>query len=230
MKAQAIKDIKKSLPPSFVNLYHSHGLAISFSIKSVYGKLSRQFIRPSFPKLEDGKLYLHLGCGGVNHEKFVNIDALPAPHIHYIRGLDNLSPFKDNSVDLIYGSHCLEHFSHLKVPNVLGEWYRVLKTDGILRLSVPNFDALCEIYKESGNDLDSILEVLMGRQDYKYNFHMTAFTQSSLTRLFKNVGFREVREWQPGSCELTTFRDFSNHKIPANQKYYPISLNLEAIK
>ena len=200
------------------------------TVKTLYEKLKRQVLRPSLPNLEDGKLYLHLGCGSVNHDKFVNIDGLPAPHIHYIRAIDDLSPFKANSVDLIYGSHCLEHFSHRKVSVVLAEWFRVLKTDGILRLSVPDFDALCKIYQESGNELDSILEVLMGRQDYKYNFHMTAFNKSSLTRLLKNAGFREIREWQPGSSELTTFPDFSNHKIPAKQNYYPISLNLEAIK
>jgi SAM-dependent methyltransferase len=200
------------------------------TVKTLYEKLKRQVLRPSLPNLEDGKLYLHLGCGSVNHDKFVNIDGLPAPHIHYIRAIDDLSPFNANSVDLIYGSHCLEHFSHRKVSVVLAEWFRVLKTDGILRLSVPDFDALCKIYQESGNELDSILEVLMGRQDYKYNFHMTAFNKSSLTRLLKNAGFREIREWQPGSSELTTFPDFSNHKIPAKQNYYPISLNLEAIK
>jgi predicted SAM-dependent methyltransferase len=210
--------------------YRTQLSATRLTLKTLYEKLKRQVIRPALPNLEDGKLYLHLGCGSVNHDKFVNIDGLPAPHIHYIRAIDDLSPFKANSVDLIYGSHCLEHFSHRKVPLVLAEWFRVLKTDGILRLSVPDFDALCKIYQESGNELDSILDVLMGRQDYKYNFHMTAFNKSSLTRLLKNAGFREIREWQPGSCELTTFQDFSNHKIPAKQNYYSISLNLEAIK
>ncbi len=210
--------------------YRTQLSATRLTLKTLYGKLKRQVLRPALPKLEDGKLYLHLGCGSVNHEKFVNIDGLPAPHIHYIRAIDDLSPFTANSVDLIYGSHCLEHFSHREVPVVLAEWFRVLKTDGILRLSVPDFDALCKIYQESGNEMDSILEVLMGKQNYKYNFHMTAFNKSSLTRLLKNAGFREVQEWQPGSCELTTFQDFSNHKIPANQNYYPISLNLEAIK
>lgn len=222
--------MKELISKDLRDRYRSKWLAISLPVKTVYGKLKRQFLRPYFPNVEQGKLYLHLGCGGINHEKFINIDGLPAPHIHYIREIDNLSPFKDNSVDLIYASHCLEHFSHQKVSHVLSEWFRVLKTDGILRLSVPDFDLLCEIYKESGNEIDSILEVLMAKQDYKYNFHMTAFNQLSLMRYLKNVGFREIRKWKPGSCELTTFRDFSTHQIQVNQKSYPISLNLEAIK
>jgi SAM-dependent methyltransferase len=222
--------MKNLIDKDFRDRHRSQWIAISLPIKTVYGKIIRQIIRPSFPKLEEGKLYLHLGCGGVNHDKFVNIDGLPAPHIHYIRSIDDLSPFKDNTVDLIYAAHCLEHFSHRKTSTVLAEWFRVLKPGGILRLSVPDFDALYEIYKESGKEIDSILEVLMAKQDYKYNFHMTVFNQSSLERVLKNVGFQEVRQWQPNSCDLTTFPDFSIHKIPANQKYYPISLNLEATK
>jgi len=225
-----MKSVKELISKDLRDRYRSQWGTIRLTVKTTYGKLKRQIIRPSFPKLENGELYLHLGCGRINHEKFVNIDGLPAPHIHYIREIDNLCPFKNNSVDLIYGSHCLEHFSHRKVSNVLSEWHRVLKTGGILRLSVPDFDVLCEIYKESGNEIDSILEILMARQDYKYNFHMTAFNQSSLTRLLSNVGFREIRNWQPGACELTQFKDFSTHKVQVNQTFYPISLNLEAIK
>ncbi len=226
----AMIEIQKLFPQFLLNHYRPQLSATRLTFKTLYGKLHRQVLRPSLPKLENGKLYLHVGCGSVNHEKFVNIDGLPAPHIHYIRAIDDLSPFKANSVDLIYASHCLEHFSHQKVSLVLAEWFRVLKTDGILRISVPDFDVLCKIYQESGNEIDSIIEIIMGKQDYKYNFHLTAFNQSSLTRLLKNVGFREIRNWQPGSCELTTFHDFSTHQIPVNQSYYPISLNLEAIK
>lgn len=225
-----MKNIKKIFPPCIRDRYRSQWGEISLPVRTIYGKFLRQFIRPAFPELEDGKLYLHLGCGGVNHEKFVNIDGLPAPHIHYIRAIDNLSPFKDNSVDLIYASHCLEHFSHWRVPDVLAEWFRVLKPDGILRLSVPDFDLILEIYKDNGNDINNIIDVLMGRQDYKYNFHMAAFNKSSLERILRDVEFRETRVWQPGSCELTTFNDFSSHKILVNQKPYAISLNIEAVK
>lgn len=222
--------LKDLLPQKIRNRYRSQWGKITLPIKTGYGKFKRQFLRPSYPNIKDGKLYLHLGCGGVNHESFVNIDGLPAPHIHFIRAIDNLSPFKENSVDLIYASHCLEHFSHQKTSNVLAEWFRVLKTNGILRISVPDFDLLIDIYTQNGNKIDTILDVLMGRQDYKYNFHMTAFNKSSLERLLRDVGFRETRVWQPGSSELTTFNDFSDHKILVNKKYYPISLNIEAIK
>ena len=209
-----VSSVKKKLKTIYKNIY--------VELKIIYGKLTRQIIgRPQFPQLENGAINLHVGCGSINHPKFINIDGLPAPHIHYIRPIDNLAPFKDKSVDLIYGSHCLEHFSHRLVSQVLHEWFRVLKEGGILRLSVPDFDLLIDKYKANENDVNSIMGALMGGQDYKYNFHMIIFNQSSLELLLKKTGFKEVKKWQPGSCEMTTFNDFSNAKI---------SLNIEAVK
>jgi SAM-dependent methyltransferase len=47
-------------------------------------------------------------------------------------------PFPDESQDYVYSSHCLEH---VKDPIVtLQEWYRVVKTDGYLIVTVPHRD------------------------------------------------------------------------------------------
>ncbi|WP_193195856.1 class I SAM-dependent methyltransferase [Nostoc sp. MG11] len=200
------------------------------SLRLNYEKIKNKFLPYASPLIENGEVNLHLGCGFVKHPKFINIDLLPAPHIHYQRSIDDLSPFENNSVNLIYASHCLEHFPHNKVSKVLKEWFRVLKQGGILRLSIPDFDLLLNIYKENGNNINTILGILMGGQDYEYNFHMAAFTKSSTRELLKGVGFKEVREWQPNSCEMTTFDDYSIYQHFIGFKYYPISLNIEAIK
>jgi predicted SAM-dependent methyltransferase len=207
---------------------HKHNIPMSLRIK--YAKIKNWFFPSSLPKLESAEINLHLGCGFVIHHKFLNVDLLPAPHIHYQRSIDDLSPFQNNSVNLIYASHCLEHFPYAKVPKVLSEWFRVLKKGGILRLSVPDFDLLLNIYKENGNNIDTILAILMGGQDYEHNFHMTIFTQTSAAKLLKQVGFKEIRQWQPNSCEMTTFDDHSVYRHIVGGKHYPVSLNLEAVK
>lgn len=225
-----MKSIRKLIPKSFRDRYRSEWQKLKLELKIIAGKIKRQFSRNSFPKLENGEIYLHLGCGSVNHPKFINIDGLPASHIHYIRSIDDLSPFKDNTVDLIYASHCLEHFPHAKVPKILTEWFRVLKSGGILRLSVPDFDLILDIYQNNENDINTIIFPLMGAQNYKFNFHMVVFNQISLEHLLKNIGFKQIQKWQPGSCELTTFNDWSARNILLNGKEYPISLNIEALK
>ncbi len=199
-------------------------------VKTNLLKFSRQFKRPKLPQIAEGEINLHLGCGFVNHPHFINIDALALPHIHYIRSIGDLSPFADNSVNLIYASHSLEHFSHLETATVLAEWFRVLKKGGTLRLSVPDFDLLVDIYRKHNNNVEAILHTLMGSQNYQFNFHMTAFNQASLERLLKEAGFVKIQPWEPGDSELTTFNDFSIAKLPVEGKEYPVSLNLEAIK
>ncbi|MDJ1179450.1 methyltransferase domain-containing protein [Roseofilum sp. BLCC_M91] len=203
--------------------------ALMLATIKTYSRIKRTFFKPEFPK-DAHEINLHLGCGCINHPKFINIDIIPLPHIHYVQQIDDLSIFKDSSVDLIYASHCLEHFSHLKVYDVLQEWFRVLKKNGILRLSVPDFDCLLKIYHDNDCDVQYILGPLMGAQDYEYNFHYTVFNEKSLKDLLLETGFKTVDCWKPGSCELTTFNDCSDFHLLVKDTYYSVSLNLEARK
>lgn len=176
------------------------------------------------------KVNLNLGCGNINHEKFINIDGYPYPHVHYVQQVERLPQFKDDSVDLIYSSHCLEHFKYSQTKQVLEEWYRVLKKGSILRLSVPDFDKLVHIYELHQRDPDVIIEQLMGGQDNKYNFHLTVLNKVNLSKMLREVGFVDVREWMPGADDITTFDDFSIYKKEVAGNKYEISLNIEAVK
>ena len=225
-----IRLVTRLLPQSFRDRYRSKWRDANLELKICWAKIGRSFVRPPFPILENSSINLHLGCGSVVHPKFVNVDLVPAPHVHYVRSIDDLSPFEDNTVSLIHASHCLEHFPHGKVKRVLKEWFRVLKKGGVLRLSVPNFDVLLDIYNENARDINIILSILMGAQNYKYNFHKVVFTKSSLSSFLRDVGFKEIREWQPGSSGLANFDDWSARTFTVSGKPYQISLNIEAIK
>lgn len=193
-------------------------------------KIKRIFFAPPIPVEAGGSLNLHLGCGNIDHKKFINIDGYPHPHVHYVQTIDHLPQFKDGSVDLIYASHCLEHFYYAQTRDVLKEWQRVLRKGGVLRLSIPDFDKLVEIYRVHDQDPDVILPQLMGGQDNVYNFHYTALNIVNLSRLLRTAGFSRIELWQPGSGNLTTFDDFSTYKKEVAGQLYEVSLNIEAIK
>ena len=57
-------------------------------------------------------------------------------------------PYKDNAVDKIYSSHCLEHIPYAKALHLLKQCYRVLKNDGVMRLVVPDLLWHAERYTE----------------------------------------------------------------------------------
>jgi predicted SAM-dependent methyltransferase len=216
--------LRDAIPPRLLRPFDE--ARTSFHIAS--GKLSRAVFPPQRPATSD--LYIHVGCGEVNHPKFVNVDGMPHRHIHYVRAIDNLAPIDTDSAALLYASHCLEHFPMAEIPRILAEWRRVLRPGGILRLSVPDFDRLLVIYNQHGEDIETILSMLLGGQDRRYNFHHAVFTKRSLTKFLDRCGFRDVREWRPGSSELTTFDDWSGRKVIVNGVPHEVSLNLESIK
>lgn len=195
-----------------------------------FEEIRRELFPPRIAKNENNKIYIHLGCGPVNSPEFINVDIMPYSHIHYIRKVEDLSIFPDEYADLIYACHILEHISHNRVVDVLKEWCRVLKKGGILRLSVPDFDKLIEVYLSEGKDLDSIIGPLVGGQDNPYNYHYSVFNEALLKKLLISAGFKEVREWSPDRVELHNFEDWASRPIKRDKKDYFISLNLEAIK
>ena len=183
------------------------------------------------------ELNLNLGCWHREIPGWIHIDYCDFPHIDFKSNIDDLSMFKDNTVDLIYSSHSFEYFDAEHAPKVLREWRRVLKPDGLLRIAVPDFDALVNLYKLTG-DIKSILGPLFGRMEIetkstkKMLFHKTVYTFISLKNLLESNGFHSVERYD---WKQTIHKDYDDH----SQAYYPhmdkekgllLSLNIEAIK
>lgn len=181
------------------------------------------------------KIKLHLGCGKRNIPGFVNVDLAKYNHIRHRRPVDDLSIFKNNSADLIYASHVFEYFDRLYAKKVLKEWRRVLMKGGILRIAVPDFEALGKVYKKYGN-LDKIIGPLYGRWEIQGTkniiYHKTVYDFASLRRVLEENGFKNVKRYD---WRKTIYKDYDDH----SQAYIPhmdkkkgilISLNVEAEK
>ncbi|MFH0816506.1 MAG: methyltransferase domain-containing protein [Methanobacteriota archaeon] len=178
-----------------------------------------------------GVLQLHIGCGERFIPGFVHIDVRKFPHIDHVTSADKLQMFEDNSVDLIYCAHILEHFPRPRTKAVLAEWHRVLKPKGVLRVAVPDFEALAEVYSGTG-DISKVLGPLVGRQDYPENTHYMVFDFISLKNLLESVGFVNIRRYDWRETIHRDYDDFSQAYIPHMDKERGrlISLNVEAEK
>jgi predicted SAM-dependent methyltransferase len=195
-----------------------------------WGKAVRLVARPPPPRHPGGERFVHLGCGPINHPAFINVDAVPLPHVHYVGSIARLPMFRDDTVDLLYASHCLEHISYHKTHEVLAEWYRVLKPGGVLRVSVPDLDRLIEIYEADGRNVSSIIGQLYGGHDSPYNVHMAIFNRTGLEQLMTSVGFENCRLWSPHGDHLSDLTDFASFTKRLGEVDYPVSLNIEAAK
>ena len=56
---------------------------------------------------------IHLGCGKRFIPGYVHIDA-NFSHVQHVSVIDNLPFLNDESVDIIYNCHVLEHFQKIK--------------------------------------------------------------------------------------------------------------------
>ncbi len=92
---------------------------------------------------------VNLGCGQRFHSDWVNLDLHPAdPSVQKWDLQDDL-PFPDESFDVVYHSHVLEHLSKADGLQLLRRCRRVLKPNGILRVAVPDLERIVRDYLEA---------------------------------------------------------------------------------
>lgn len=180
---------------------------------------------------------IHLGCWHRVIPGFIHVDLCDMPHIDYKSSIDSLPFFPDNSASLIYCSHALEYFDRDQARLALKEWHRVLAPLGVLRIAVPDFKALLEIYQLTG-ELGRLLGPLYGKMVINTEdgvekiYHKSVYDQESLSTLLKECGFSEPERWDWRQTEHSTVDDHSQAYFPHMQKDTGIlvSLNLQARK
>jgi len=84
--------------------------------------------------LLNGLVFVNMGAGNTRIEGAINIDISPKADISLNLGVDPL-PFDDESVDLIYSDHTIEHVENYLY--LIGEVNRVLKKGGCFLVGVP---------------------------------------------------------------------------------------------
>lgn len=172
---------------------------------------------------------LHLGCGDINLPGWINIDFNKSSATDLVEDISELSSFEENSVDEIYACHVLEHFGlpeniEIKPFNlVLQRWFNLLKSNGILYISVPNLEnGLMGIVQNSNNISVTydFLRNLFGGQNYKGNTHYCGFTRPYLSYFLSSIGFKNIDTFEPFSNDTSRF---VLHNIF-------VSLNIKAVK
>ena len=204
-------------------------MAAGRAIGTTFGFLVRKAHAPALPANPDGKVYVNLGAGRNTSAEFINIDTRTMPNVHYIHEVQKLPMLADDSVDLLYASHLVEHIPRTEIPATMLEWKRVLKPGGVLRFGVPDFDALVKIYGLSGNEVDSIVNQLLG-QDAPYDDHHTIWNLAYARKLLEAAGFRNVRLWDAKTADHHAFNDKTLRVVKVGSQDIPISLNVEATK
>jgi|2_EtaG_2_1085320.scaffolds.fasta_scaffold90960_1 predicted SAM-dependent methyltransferase len=187
------------------------------------------------------EIKLHLGCSDRYLPGYIHVDIDNKPHIDYPNvDVRNLKIFPDDSVDVIYNCGIFEYFDREEVPEILKEWRRVLKVGGVLRISVPDFESIIEVYSQNGKDLDGegILGPLYGRwgvtlpnNTRTFLYHKTVYDYISLSKVLSCAKFINIHRYDCWEIMPEDYDDFSKAYIPYKDKSgIQIHLNVECRK
>lgn len=174
------------------------------------------------------KTKLQIGPGKVYFPGWENVDIFSNHYADAYGTALNL-PYSTNQFDLIYASHVLEHINRNMILTTLYHWKSLLKPGGVLRLAVPDFDAVCKYYTKT-KDLKGVIGLMYGGQQCLLDRHCLIFNEETLTENLKIAGFLNIHKWDWRKTEHTEYDDYSQAYLPHMDKNTGtlMSLNLEA--
>lgn len=163
---------------------------------------------------------LNIGSGKHPIEGFINIDLDEAADIQ--TDVRNGLPFDDNSVEAVYSEHFFEHLSQSEGAAFLRECRRVLRPGGVVRLAMPDLDALVTRYcSENWSDdgdmfkmgyewVDNRCEMLnIAMRDWG---HKWVYNEEELARIGNLAGFAEAQRmaWGESAHSALSGREYRN--------------------
>lgn len=180
-------------------------LNIDGSLTSLFGSKKYNFINKLLYQLAGSSNYYTFEA----FNKVIQVDGLK------FFNLQHGVPLTDSSAKVIYCSHFLEHLSKLDGRNFLKECYRSLKTNGIMRITIPDLDLAYAMYSrgevEKMQDLFYFNSTEWDFGAHKYNYNFTY-----LQEVLEVVGFKEIKKlsYRTGNCPDIDYLDvYPEHSL-----------------
>ena len=187
--------------------------------------------------------FTQFGCGLCAPSRWLNFDASPAMRLQRLPLIGKLVPsgqfgrypanvrygdivkglpIPDESVELLYCSHVLEHLSLEELHSVLMNCYRHLQAGGIFRLVVPDLEVMAKNYIQSNNP-EAAHEFMrityLGKEHRQRNLvsflkdwlagnnHLWMYDYNSLSMELSRAGFQNIRRAKFDDSGIDMFKD-----------------------
>ena len=117
----------------YVKTKHSSGKKFKYTATHIIAAIQKEMFMHTIDSLSKPKICLNIGGpSGEWCKRSISIDIAGKPNI---RARGEVLPIADNSIDLVYSCHSLEHMEDTR--KTLREWVRVLRKNGLLVVIVP---------------------------------------------------------------------------------------------
>lgn len=140
-------------------------------------------------KLAQKPIKLNIGAGHICYDDYINVDQRQINNIDVVADVKNM-PFEKNSVEEIFASHLIEHFTkHDLISNILPYWNSLLVKGGRLVLILPDLENMITHFYEGDYAIEDLRLVLYGLQEYQGDIHYALYGQDELARILEEAGF-----------------------------------------
>jgi predicted SAM-dependent methyltransferase len=129
-------------------------------IKNIFLEKKKNYKRDVNPHIYEkykNKTLVNLGSGRFDYKYWKCVDAysshyypdgFPDDYYNVNFNEDNfVLPFDNNSVDIFYNSHCIEHLPNKSIKTLFKQIYDKLKHGSLVRITCPNIDLAIEALK-----------------------------------------------------------------------------------
>lgn len=132
---------------------------------------------------------MNIGCGRDIRHDCMNFDVRPMVGIDVVGDIRNL-PFKDRSIQNCFCIDVLEHLPRAEFFGAIDQLCQI--TGGFIHIKTLAIDHIIHLYNSGQKDIDSIITLLYGGQDYPENFHGCAYPSWLIVAQVCQNGFRLI--------------------------------------
>jgi len=120
-------------------------------------------------------------------------------------------PFED--VQFVFAEHFIEHLSFDAAVGLMRECRRVLREDGVLRLSTPNLDWVwASHYRKVMTEEEAVLACFAINRAFRGWGHQFLYNETTLRSLLLDAGFGHVVRREYGQSEHQELRGLERHE------------------
>ena len=169
----------------------------------------------------DGFKGLQVGCGPFRIEGWLNTDLMPrrmpwrAPDTcettwDFPLDITAPLPFPDASLDAIFGEEVIEHVPREAALAFMAEARRVLRPDGVLRLTTPDIEGVCRLFlgEAEGADIETLEPYWLEGEwspehwingQFRFWGHQFLWSGRQLTAALRDAGFARAERVTRGT-------------------------------
>ncbi len=183
-------------------------------------------------------LDLVLGCGGRLTGDYLNLDIAPMVQEKNVdfKQMDcrDLSCFDNDSVGRIFSNHFLEHLSPYEGLAQFGQYHRILKENGEIDITVPDFDVMVNHFKGAPDRVEIFVNyygLVCGGQNPPNmgGQHKTEYTITLFKKMCERFGFEIIKLENQNNVEIRLIAKKKSYRGDTLQ-YNPAPLWIEELR